>query len=144
MPPVRRAVALLVNNPDFAQAGNLPEGWEYLDLPGIPLLRELLELLQTQPNITTVALLERWRDRSEGKHLAKLTASLLPLPDEGQEREFKDTLAYLSSQSSQLEWEALVTKAGKEGLDEEEKQRLSELSREKAKKRSSKADMENN
>ncbi|MCB1750720.1 MAG: DNA primase [Gammaproteobacteria bacterium] len=136
MPPVRRAIALLVNNPAFARAGNLAEGWEYLDVPGIPLLRELLELLRTQPNITTVALLERWRGRSEGRHLAKLAASLLPLPDEGQELEFRETLAHLSSQSGQMEWEALVTKADREGLDESEKQRLSELSREKAKQNS--------
>jgi hypothetical protein len=85
---------------------------------------------------------ERWRDRTEGKHLAKLAASLLPLPDDGQEREFRDTLAYLSSQSGQLEWEALVAKAASEGLDEKEKRRLSELSREKAKLGLSNAEME--
>ncbi len=132
MPPVRRAIALLVSNPIFAQAKALPSGWEYLDIPGIPLLKELLELLQFEPNITTVALLERWRDRPEGRHLAKLTASLLPLPQEGQEREFRDTLGYLSAQSRLLEWEALVAKATTEGLNEAEKQRLNALSREKA------------
>jgi len=132
MPPVRRAIALLVSNPIFAQAKALPSGWEYLDIPGIPLLKELLELLQSEPNITTVALLERWRDRPEGRHLAKLTAGLLPLPQEGQEREFRDTLGYLSAQSRLLEWEALVAKATNEGLNEAEKQRLNALSREKA------------
>ena len=142
MPPVRRAIALLVNNPTFARAENLAEGWEHLDLPGISLLGELLELLRTQPNITTVALLERWRDRPEGKHLAKLTASLLPLPDEGQEREFRDTLVYLSSQPKRLEWEALVSKAGEVGLDEQEKLRLKELSTEKARPRETNTDME--
>lgn len=142
MSPVRRAIALLVNNPAFAKADNLANGWQYLDLPGIPLLRELLELLRTQPNITTGALLERWRDRSEGKHLKKLINSGSELPDEGQEQEFRDTLAHLSSQSGQLEWEALVTKAAKQGLDEHEKRRLSELSKEKAKLGSMNADME--
>ena len=132
MPPVRRAVALLVNNPTFAQADNLAKGWEYLDLPGIPLLRELLEILRSEPNITTGALLERWRDRSEEKHLKKLINSGSELPGEGQEVEFRDTLAYLSSQAGQLEWEALVTKAAGQGLDEQEKRRLSELAKEKA------------
>ena len=77
-------------------------------------------------------MLERWRDRSEEKHLKKLINSGSELPGEGQEVEFRDTLAYLSSQAGQLEWEALVTKAAGQGLDEQEKRRLSELAKEKA------------
>ena len=142
MPPVRRAIALLINNPACAQAANLPEEWKSLDLPGIPLLKELLELLQSQPNITTVALLERWRHRPEGKHLGRMAAAMLPLPDAGQEREFRDTLENLSSQSGNLEWEALVAKAAKAGLNEQDKRRLSELSKKKAKLSSAKVGME--
>lgn len=37
MPPVRRAIALLINNPEFACYQDLPGGWENLTLPGIPL-----------------------------------------------------------------------------------------------------------
>ncbi|MCB1763838.1 MAG: DNA primase [Gammaproteobacteria bacterium] len=132
MPPVRRAIALLASNPEFAQDTKLPGGWENLELPGIPLLQELLELLRMQPNITTGGLLERWRDRPEGRHLAKLIHSLPPLSAEGQAREFRDTLVRLSSQSIQMEWEALVAKAAGEGLEEVEKQRLNQLSKEKA------------
>jgi len=133
MPPVRRAIVLLLNNFEFARDQNLPGGWKNLALPGIPLLKELLELLQSNPNISRGALVERWRNRPEGKHLEKLTGIQLPLPSDAQQQEFQDTLLYLSLQSSQLEWEALVSKAAKERLTDEERQRLSELSREKAK-----------
>ena len=132
MPPVRRAIALLVANPDFARQHELPHGWEELSLPGIPLLKELLEILRSQPNLTTASLLERWRGREEEKHLGKLAAMLLPLPEEGQAQEFCDTLASLARQSLLLEWEALVQKAAREGLDGEEKIRLGQLSQEKA------------
>jgi len=131
MPPVRRAIALLVTNPQFACCQSLPEGWEQLPQPGIPLLKELLELLRTQPNLTTVAILERWREREEGRHLGKLTATLLPLGEENMEREFHDTLENLARQASEAEWAALMTKA-REGLSEVEKARLRELASEKS------------
>ena len=132
MPPVRRAIALLVSNPGFANAGPLPGGWEALALPGIPVLRELLELLRSEPHLNTGAILERWRDREEGKYLNQLAARMLPLQEEGQLREFHDTLKSLERQALMTEWDDLVTKAAAEGLDPEEKQRLVQLSEEKA------------
>ncbi|MCB1758267.1 MAG: DNA primase [Gammaproteobacteria bacterium] len=132
MPPVRRAIALLASNPALAALDGLPDGWRRCNLPGISLLSELIELGRAHPNISTAALLERWRERPEGKHLAKLTATLLPLPATGLEVEFLDTLNYLSSQSSQLEWEALVAKAASSVLDDADKQRLKELVKAKA------------
>lgn len=101
------------------------------DSPRNSSLKELLELLRSEPNITMGALVERWRDRSEGKHLDKLTKNPLPLGVDEQAREFRDTLFYLSSQSVQLEWEALVEKASQSQLNDQEKRRLSELTREK-------------
>ncbi len=132
MPPVRRAIALLVSNPGFANAAPLPDGWENLSLPGIPVLRELLEILRSEPNLTTGVILERWREREEGKYLNQLAAKMLPLQEEGQLREFHDTLKSLERQALMMEWDALVAKAAAEGLDPEEKQRLVQLSEEKA------------
>jgi len=134
MPPVRRAVALLVSNPGFANAAPIPGGWENLSLPGIAVLRELLEILRSEPNLTTGAILERWREREEGKYLNQLAARMLPLQEKGQLREFQDTLRSLERQALMVEWDALVVKAATEGgLDPEEKQRLLQLSEEKAK-----------
>jgi len=134
MPPVRRAIALLVSNPGFASAAPIPGGWENLSLPGITVLRELLEILRSEPNLTTGAILERWREREEGKYLNQLAAKMLPLQEEGQLREFQDTLKSLERQALMMEWDALVAKAAAEGgLGPEEKQRLLQLSEEKAK-----------
>jgi len=134
MPPVRRAIALLVSNPGFASAAPIPGGWENLSLPGITVLRELLEILRSEPNLTTGAILERWREREEGKYLNQLAAKMLPLQEEGQLREFQDTLKSLERQALMMEWDALVAKAAAEGgLGTEEKQRLLQLSEEKAK-----------
>ena len=132
MPPVRRAVALLISHPQLALTEDLPNGWNDLDIPGIPLLKELLDLLRSKPNLSTAALLERWRDREEGRFMNRLAIMPLSVPENGLEREFRDTLASLAGQPSALEWERLVEKASSEGLNSAEKRRLSELSREKA------------
>ncbi len=48
IPPIRRAVALLVQYPELAQL-ELPGGWESLDSPGIGLLQELITAARAQP-----------------------------------------------------------------------------------------------
>jgi len=41
-------------------------------------LRELIETVQKEPNMTTAGILERWRNREEGRHLGKLAAVEVP------------------------------------------------------------------
>jgi DNA primase len=50
-------------------------------VPGVALLEELLELLQTQPLASTGAILEHWRGREESRHLARL-AQWSPVRDD--------------------------------------------------------------
>ncbi|MES9873940.1 MAG: DNA primase [Candidatus Sedimenticola sp. 6PFRAG7] len=135
MPPLRRAIALLISNPRLALQEELPEHWKDSTLPGVTLLQELLELLQSQPNLSTAAVLERWRQREEGRHLQKLAGVLIDLPEEDQAREFADTLRTLSNQQLDQEAELLLQKAAEKGLGgltPEEKERLNQALAEKA------------
>ncbi len=133
MPPVRRAIGLLISNPGFAQQQTLPQGWRSLSLPGITLLAELLDLLRAEPNLTTGAIEERWRGREEAKHLRKIAGMILSLPaEEDLAREFVDTLQTLDNQYHDQEAEYLLSKAAAEGLSQEEKKRLARVLEEKA------------
>lgn len=127
IPPVRRAIAILLTHPQFAQIEGLSHQWHNLDLPGIPLLREILEILETQPTLKPAALLERWRGREEEKHLQKLSAQMFPLQEEGLGTEFIDTLKSLETRQTEIETEQLIQKAKSIELDETEKQRLNQL-----------------
>ena len=70
--PVRDAIAILLYQPSLAQKiGELPFK-EPVDVPGVALLEELLQLLQQQPLASTGAILEHWREREEVRHLARL------------------------------------------------------------------------
>ena len=74
---IRRAVTLLLNNP---AGGRELDGsaLEELERPGAPLLKKLIETVQSEPNITTAGLLERWRHDDEGRYLGKLAAANIP------------------------------------------------------------------
>ena len=79
--PVRDAIAILLYQPSLAQKiGELPFK-EPVDVPGVALLQELLQLLQHQPLATTGAILEHWREREEVRHLARL-AQWSPVRDD--------------------------------------------------------------
>jgi DNA primase len=71
---VRRAIEILLYQPDLAQAVGDTTFLQQCDLPGVTLLTELLSLLQQRPGLNTAALLEHWRDREEGRFLDRLAA----------------------------------------------------------------------
>jgi len=54
---------------------------QHCDVPGVPLLLEVIELLQKQPELSTGALLEHWRGREESQFLYKLAHWAPPLDD---------------------------------------------------------------
>jgi DNA primase len=76
---VRRAITLLLNHPQACDTLDI-EKLAGVSRPGTSLLQELIETVQSEPNITTAGLLERWRHDEEGRHLGKLAA--VEMPDE--------------------------------------------------------------
>jgi DNA primase len=71
---VRQAVELLLHQPSLAEKLQRPAFLEHCDLPGIPLLLELLDLLDSQPGLNTAAILEHWRGREESRYLSRLAS----------------------------------------------------------------------
>lgn len=93
--PVRLGVALLLQRPALAaQAGDLRPLAE-LDLPGMELLLELLEVAQAEPHVTPGALLERFGGSEHEAALWKLATWDHMVPEEGLEAEFRDVMARL-------------------------------------------------
>ena len=119
-PPIRLAITLLLQHPALAQELENIDFLRDLDLPGAGLLHELLETLQKNPNLTPAALLERWRDRPEAKHLNILIQSQLPGDEQALRKEFLDTILFLETGLKQQRWQLLQEKLSREGLDNEE------------------------
>jgi len=83
---VRRAITLLLNHPQAGDKLDI-EKLAGVSRPGTSLLQDLIETVQSEPNITTAGMLERWRHDEEGRHLGKLAAVEMPDEEEFDPRE---------------------------------------------------------
>jgi len=125
MTPVRKAITYLLHQPSIIKSWEMSADniqiLEKLDLPGMNLLLEVLETLTTNPDLTTSALIERWRETPSAKHLAKLAAEQPELIDQAAlEVEFVAVMNALKRQSVELRYDDLQTKLDHSKLDEKE------------------------
>jgi DNA primase len=124
---VRRAITLVLNHPDAAANLDI-EQLGGVSRPGIELLRELIETVQQEPNITTAGLLERWRHDEQGRHLGKLAAVEIPGDEEfDPAAELADCLAQLALAGRRERIDFLIEKQRVKPLDEAEIAELRQL-----------------
>ncbi len=128
---VRQAVALLVQNPRLAALAGDPQGFAALDIPGVQLLCNLIELLNKKPDLNTATIIEHFRPTEHGPALEKLAIWQHMVGAEGTEAEFQDALYRLETMAVDQLTDALLAKDQLEGLTDEEKRRLLQLYRDK-------------
>ncbi len=97
---LRHAITMLLQHPELAACAGEPQRFAVLQQPGVALLVELLELLQTSPHLSTAALLEHWRGREEERHLFTLAQQelLLDAEQDDLEKEFLGAVHGLEQQ----------------------------------------------
>jgi DNA primase len=97
--PIRMAIALLLDSPHLHTiADRIENDWQNWDAPGINILKQLLEIIRSQPTLNKAALLERWRDTEHFNHLSKLANYRFDLPDMDLEAELRDAFLKLNAQ----------------------------------------------
>lgn len=129
--PVRRAIKMLVQQPRLASGISDIGMLEGSDVPGAPLLLELIELLQNNPNLSTAAILERYRQAEAGRHLARLAGEELSALGDGIQAEFDAALRALARQAEELrlrarrsELEALIGSGDASAEEKQEYRRI--------------------
>jgi len=124
---VRRAISLLLNNPDAADKLDV-EQLAGVSRPGTELLRDLIETVQAEPTMTTARLLERWRSHEEGRHLGKLAAVELPVSDDFDARaELEQCIAQLALAGKRDRVDFLIEKERLNSLSDAERSELRQL-----------------
>ena len=124
---VRRAISLLLNNPDAGQSLDI-EKLAGVQRAGVDLLAALIETVQSEPNITTAGLLERWRHDEKGRHLGKLAAAEVPDREEfDAAAELQECLQQLAVAGRKERIELLIEKQRLTGLSDDEKAELTGL-----------------
>ena len=127
---VRTAVALLIQNPDFASAIEPPYVFSDLHQPGIPLLVELITLCRHRPEISTALILEHFSEREESRALQKLAVMEFPGSEHEWRIDFLNALTRLDRQTQIQRRADLDRKASEQGLanlSAEEKDELRSL-----------------
>jgi len=127
--PVRRAIAMLLNDPALAQQVPATEQLKALELPGITLLTHIIETLRANPHLTSASLLERYRSSEHHVHLLKLMQWRAPAENFNLAAEFLGTVAALHARALRLQTDSLLAKERNEGLDEQEQRKLEQLLR---------------
>ena len=125
---VRRAITLLLNQPSAGSKLDV-EKLAGVSRRGIDLLQDLIETVQSEPNITTAGLLERWRHDEQGRHLGKLAA--LEVPDEEDfdaGEELAACLEQLAIAGRRERIDLLIEKQKLNPLSDDEKAELRQLS----------------
>jgi DNA primase len=124
---IRRAITLLLHFPDAADKLDV-EQMAGVSKPGVELLRELIEMVQAEPNMTTARLLERWRNHDEGRHLGKLAAVEIPTTDDfDAAAELADCLHQLALVGRRERIDFLIEKERLSSLASDERDELREL-----------------
>jgi len=124
---VRHAITLILNNPEAGQKLDI-EQLSGIQRAGVDLLAALIETVQSEPNITTAGLLERWRHDEKGRHLGKLAAAEVPAGEDfDAAAELRECLQQLAQAGRKERIEFLIEKQRVTGLSENEKFELQQL-----------------
>ncbi|MDQ2190439.1 DNA primase [Vibrio anguillarum] len=125
--PMREVIALLIQNPSYAEMVPDISSVQSLPIPGLSLLIEVLENCQEYPNITTGQLLEHWRGNKNETLLSRLASWEIPLVEDNQEELFLDSLDKILAQCIEKQIENLQAKERSVGLSAEERRELQDL-----------------
>jgi len=93
--PVRKAVAMIVQDPNLCHDVELPDLSEAEPPPGFELLLQLIDFCRSRPHITTAQLLEHWRHREHAKALEILATLSVPAESELRARELRHIMQAL-------------------------------------------------
>ena len=125
---VRRAIQLLLNYPALG-ATPVPAGLSRVEQKGIAVLTELLDITAKNPHLNSAALVERFRQRPECRHLEALLAEDPLVGEEAAGKELADCLTRLTELGQERRLAELVAKAAERELTAAEREELRGLRR---------------
>jgi DNA primase len=125
--PTRLAIALLLEQPSLASKMPNPHLLAHLNMPGIALLNEMINITMQRPEINSAQLIENFRGRPEEQQLAKLACWQHGVMTENAEEFFLDTIEKLFNSFIEQRTEVLLQKARIGEINQQEKQELQAL-----------------
>lgn len=128
---IRKVISLLLRKPAVAQLAKDYKRLISLEIPGVALLVEMLDLLQDSPHYTTATILEHWRGHEHAPALARLARQEALIPSEELDREFVDALRRLQRRYVEQQIAKLNSRP-RDTWSQQEKEELKQLLMEKS------------
>ena len=125
--PVRFAIALLLEHPHIVSALPNIHVLQQLQMPGVDLLNQLIQICSQNPEIKSPQLLEQFRGTETGKHLSKLMCWQHGVEEEAAQEVFLDSIEKLLNSFVEQRTEQLLQKARAAQMTPEEKLELQAL-----------------
>jgi len=120
--PVRTAITILLQHPELHKEIDGYQSLQVLEVPGIDVLVQLLELLHEHPHLNTAALLERWRDDKISAHLQRLAQQTLSLSAEELQHELSGIVRQFQKQAIEERQSYLTNKPFSQLTDAEKEE----------------------
>ena len=125
--PMRVVIALLLQKPSYAELVPDLTSISHIDLPGLSLLLNVLDICRENPHIKSGQLMENWRETKMEALLSRLLSWDILLNDDNEQDVFLDTLDNIFTQCINKQIEVLQAKQRSSGLSVEEKKELNDL-----------------
>lgn len=124
---LRQLAALLVQQPALAESLDMQAVEVIQTQKSSDIVLELIDFCKERPQITTVMLLERWREHAAAGLLAELATWQIPESLDGQQLELAQLIPRLQGEYLANRIDMLMTTQQQTGLSEQQKLELREL-----------------
>jgi DNA primase len=123
--PMRSIISLLLQNPALIEALEKKNiTWALINLPGIDLLKKIVEIITSNPNITLPCLLEHFRNTDEEKYIKIMVNHEFFISGFEIQEEFSDAIDRLIGQGNENRLDQLIAKERESGLNDQQKKEL--------------------
>lgn len=129
--PVRLAIAALLHDPSLVTEIDSTEEFEHADIPGMTLLKEIIDTWKSDPDLSQAALVERFRGKPEEIQIKKLLAWKSP-ELESPKQAFTDAMTWVYRKANSARIQELIDKESTSGLTDDERQEFRNLLQQKA------------
>jgi DNA primase len=126
---IGKTLSLLLNQPEVALGVDNLEHLQSLELAGMDVLCQIIEIINISPDLTTSAIIERFREKVYYDRLCELASSNIDLEDDAVKTEFTDAINRLHLMAIDQETGIITSRSTK--LSEEDKIKLRNLQQER-------------
>ncbi len=126
---IRDAITLLLQHPELAGKAQIPEAFRDASMQGFPLLYRIYETIINHSDLTSSALIERWRDSNEFEILQKLIQRDVQGTEDksGLESVYNDTIQRVIEKYNNDRYELLEAKLVDKTITPEERKEYEDL-----------------